>query len=72
MSLKEAILEQVEKLPEDKQREVLDFSIFLAQKYKAPSEARSLRGIFQGLAHVTEEDLAENRRELNERLRLGS
>jgi hypothetical protein len=70
MTIEEAILEKVRKLPPEKQREVLDFTGFLEARsaHVDPSEPRpprkNLRGLWADLNIVSEKDIAEVRREM--------
>jgi hypothetical protein len=63
MTLEEAVVENLRDLPVDKQQEVLDFVQFLRQKAVAPRQRPQLRGLWAD-THVTEEDIAEVRREM--------
>ena len=63
MSIEEAILDKVRRLPPDKQREVLDFAEFLSGRKKAP--LRSPEGLWADLnISISEEDIAEIRGEM--------
>ncbi|HOS95977.1 MAG TPA: DUF2281 domain-containing protein, partial [Armatimonadota bacterium] len=65
MTLVEALLERLRTLPPEKQREVLDFAEFLAQQSTPRRPKRSLEGLCADLdIHITEEDIAEARREM--------
>ncbi len=65
MTVKEAVLENLEKLPAAKQQEVLDFIEFLKAKQPKPKPRRSMQG---SLAHLnikwTEEDMKQARNEM--------
>jgi len=65
MGVEEAVLEKLRMLPADKQREVLDFVEFLQLKNIGKRPRRSLKGLCADLGiHITEEDIAEARREM--------
>ncbi len=65
MTLEETVLEKVKVLPPNRKQEVLDFVEFLEAKEAKPQPRRSLYGILSDLgASVTEEDIAEARREM--------
>jgi len=65
MTVKQAVLEDMETLPVGKQEEVLDFVQFLKAKQSKRKPRRSLQG---SLAHLnikwTEEDMREARNEM--------
>jgi hypothetical protein len=62
-SIEEAVVAKLRKLPEEKQREVLDFASFLGTKEKRPR--KSLYGLWKGLGvSISEEDIAEARKEM--------
>ena len=65
MTVKELVLEDLEKLPVVKQEEVLDFVQFLKAKQTKRKPRRSLQG---SLAHLnivwTEEDMRQARNEM--------
>ncbi len=65
MTVKEAVLEDLETLPAVKQQEVLDFVQFLKSKQTKRKPRRSLKG---SLAHLnikwTEEDMRQARNEM--------
>lgn len=70
MSTAEAMLNQLKDLPPDKQQEVLDFVEFLKMKAQSQRPYPSLYGVLAHLgADISEEDIAEARRET--RLRSG-
>jgi hypothetical protein len=59
------VLEKLRVLPLEKQREVLDFVEFLERKTVPKPSPRSVMGALAHLnIHVTEEDIAEARREM--------
>jgi hypothetical protein len=63
MTIEEQVLEKLRGLPSEKQKEVLDFVDFLKEKAKKPR--RSLLGLWADLnVHITEEDIAQARREM--------
>jgi Protein of unknown function (DUF2281) len=66
MTLEQQVLEKLRDLPTDNQKEVLDFVDFLKEKNGgAKKPRRSLRGLWADLnIHITEEDIAEARREM--------
>lgn len=65
MTIAEQVLEKLRELPLEKQKEVLDFVDFLKEKNGKQKPLRSLRGLWADLNfHVTEEDIAEARREM--------
>ena len=65
MTLKESIVEVVENLPIERQREVLDFAEFLQQREKSSGKKprKSLKGLWKGV-NITAEDIDEARREM--------
>ena len=65
MTIEEQVLEKLRDLPFDKRKEVLDFVDFLKQKNGPKKPLKSLRGLWADLGiHITEEDIAEARREM--------
>ena len=65
MTLAEAVVGKIKALPEDKQREVLDFVEFLAEKGTARRPRRSPMGLWSDLGvTITADDIAEARREM--------
>jgi len=57
--------EKFRDLPPEKQKEVLDFVDFLKEKNLTKKPRRSLLGLWADLnVHITEEDIAEARREM--------
>ncbi|PSB14434.1 DUF2281 domain-containing protein [Phormidesmis priestleyi ULC007] len=64
-NLEQTLLENLRQLPPEKQQEVLDFAEFLRQKTAPKKPRRSLKGLCADLnIHITEEDIAEARREM--------
>lgn len=65
MTIEEVVVEKLRGLPVDKQQAVLDFVEFLLQKSVAQPPRRRLLGLFADLnVDITEEDIAEARREM--------
>jgi hypothetical protein len=65
MTIEQQVLEKLRDLPPEKQKEVLDFVDFLKEKSNTKKQRRSLLGLWADLNfHVTEEDIAEARREM--------
>ncbi len=65
MTIEEQVLEKLRDLPPEKQKEVLDFVDSLKEANGAKKSLRSLRGLWADLnIHITEEDIAEARREM--------
>jgi hypothetical protein len=65
VTLEEHILERLRALPPEKQKEVLSFIDSLRETNGPKKPLRSLRGLWADLGfHVTEEDIAEARREM--------
>ncbi len=65
MTIEEQVLEKLRDLPPEKQKEVLDFVDLLKKKDDPKPPLRSLRGLWADLnIHITEEDIAEARREM--------
>ena len=65
MTIERQVLEKLRDLPPEKQKEVLDFVEFLKEKNGAKKPLRSLPGLWKDLdIHITEEDIAEARREI--------
>lgn len=65
MNIEEQLLEKLRGLPPEKQKEVLDFVDSLKGKDGTGKPRRSLRGLWKDLnIHITEEDIAEARREM--------
>ncbi len=64
MTVVEQIINEVDALPPERQKEVLDFAIFLAARYAENGPRRSSRGLWAGLGFdITEEDIDQARRE---------
>jgi hypothetical protein len=65
MTVVESIVERVENLPLERQREVLDFAEYLQHKEKSNGvkPRKSLRGMWKGV-DITSEDIDEIRREM--------
>lgn len=64
-NLEQTLLENLRQLPPEKQQEVLDFAEFLRQKTAPKQPRRSLKGLWADLdIHISEEDIAEARREM--------
>jgi len=65
MAVAEQILEMVDALPPERQKEVLHFAEFLANRYAAKRARRSSRGLWADLGvEITEKDIEEARREM--------
>ena len=65
MSIEQQVLEKVRDLPPEKQMEVLDFVELLKEKDGPKKSLRSLLGLWGDLKiHITEEDIAQARREM--------
>jgi EAL domain-containing protein (putative c-di-GMP-specific phosphodiesterase class I) len=65
MTIEQQVVEKLRELPPEKQKEVLDFVEFLKEKNGAKKHLRSLLGLWEDLnIHITEEDIAEARREM--------
>lgn len=65
MTIEQQVLEKLRDLPPEKQKEVLDFVASLQKQNGTKKPLRSLRGLWKDLnVRVTEEDLAEARREM--------
>jgi hypothetical protein len=65
MSVEDAVLEKVKKLPAEKKQEVLDFAEFLFQKDVGKKARRSLKGALSNMnIKVSLEDVREARREM--------
>ena len=59
------MVQKLKALPPDKQQEVLDFAEFLVRRILPKPLRRSLNGLWSGLGiSITEEDIAEARREM--------
>jgi hypothetical protein len=65
MTIEQQVLEKLRELPPEKQTEVLDFVEFLKERNGTKMPLRSLLGLWSDLnIHITEEDIAEARREM--------
>ena len=65
MTFEEQVLEKLRELPPEKQKEVLEFVDSLKEKDAAKEPLRSLEGLWADVdIHITEEDIAEARREM--------
>jgi hypothetical protein len=65
MTIEEQVLEKLRDLPPERQKEVLQFVESLKEKGESKKPRRSLLGLWADLnVHVTEEDIAEARREM--------
>jgi hypothetical protein len=65
MTIEEQVLQKLRDLPPEKQKEVLDFVDSLKEENGPKKPRRSLLGLWADLnTHITEEDIAEARREI--------
>jgi hypothetical protein len=65
MTIEQQVLEKLRELPPEKQKEVLEFVDSLKADSEPRMPRRSLRGLWADMGfHVTEEDIAEARREM--------
>ena len=65
MTIEQQVLEKLRDLPPEKQKEVLDFVDSLKEKDGPKKSRRSLLGLWADLnIHITDEDIAEARREM--------
>jgi hypothetical protein len=65
MTIEEQVLEKLRELPPEKQKEVLDFVDSLKQEHGTKEPLRDFLGLWADLNfHITEEDIAEARREM--------
>lgn len=65
MTIEQQVLEKLRELPPEKQKQVLDFVDFLKEKNGVGKPRHSLLGLWSDLnVHITEEDIAEARREM--------
>jgi hypothetical protein len=65
MTIEEQLLEKLRDLPPEKQKEVLDFVDSLKVENGPKGPRRSLLGLWADLNfHITEEDIAQARREM--------
>jgi len=73
MTIEQAVIEKLRALPVEKQREVLDFVEFLQRKSAPKPPLRSLKGLWADLKiDITQDDIAEARREMRGNLTAGS
>lgn len=65
MTIEQQIIEKLRELPPEKHREVLDFVESIKEENSPSKPRRSLLGLWSDLnVRITEEDLAEARREM--------
>jgi EAL domain-containing protein (putative c-di-GMP-specific phosphodiesterase class I) len=65
MTVEEEVIQKLRDLPTDQQKEVLEFVDSLKKKNGTKKPLRSLLGLWADLdIHITEEDIAEARREM--------
>lgn len=65
MSVAESVIEKMQSLTPEQQREVVDLVETLAKSNETRRPRRSLMGVFSHLKlHITDEDIAEARREM--------
>ena len=65
MSVAESVIEKIQSLTPDQQREVMNLIDDLAKANTNKPHRRSLMGMFSDLnVHITEDDIAEARREM--------
>jgi hypothetical protein len=65
MTIEQQVLEKLRDLPPEKKKEVLDFVDSLKEKTEPNTPRKSLLGLWADLnIHITEEDIAEARREM--------
>lgn len=65
MATTDTMVEQFEKLPPEKQLEVIDFIEFLAERARTKQPYPSLCGLWANLGFdITEEDIREARKEM--------
>jgi len=66
MRIEEAVIEKLRSLPPEKQREVLRFTESLSALNPSKKPRQSLEGLWIGLGQtpITEEDIAEARKEM--------
>lgn len=65
MTIEQQVLEKLRDLPPEKQKEVLEFVDSLKKENGPKTPLRNLRGLWADLnIHITEEDIAEARREM--------
>jgi hypothetical protein len=65
MTIEDAVVEKLRILPPEKKQEVLDFAEFLLQRSTVKPPLQSVEGLWADLGvQITEEDIAEARREM--------
>ncbi len=65
MSVAESVIEKIQSLTPDQQREVMNLIDDLAKASTSKRHRRSLMGMFSDLnIHITEDDIAQARREM--------
>lgn len=65
MSIDQAVLEVLHKLPPERQREVLDFAEYVASKENGKRPRRSVKGLCADLGvSISAEEIDEARREM--------
>lgn len=65
MSIERSVIQKILSLTPDQQREVMEFVESLQKGSSEPRPRRSLMGLFSDRnIHITEEDIAEARREM--------
>lgn len=65
MTIEEQVLQKLRELPPEKKQEVLKFVDSLKEQDGPKKPRKSLLGLWADLnIHITEEDIAENRREM--------
>lgn len=65
MTIEQMVVDKLRELPPEKQKEVLEFVESLRRRNGPGSPRRSLLGLWADLnVHVTEEDIAQARREM--------
>ena len=65
MTIEQQVVEKLRDLPPEKQKEVLEFVDHLKRQNGPTKSLRSLLGLWADLnIHITEEDIAEARREM--------
>lgn len=63
--MQQAVLEKLQQLPPDKQRQLFDFAEFLTAKSKSSGPRRSIKGLCADLGiKITAADITEARREM--------
>jgi EAL domain-containing protein (putative c-di-GMP-specific phosphodiesterase class I) len=65
MTIEQLVIEKLRELPPEKQKVVLEFVDSLKESDGQPKPLKSLLGLWADLdVHITEEDIAEARREM--------